>query len=976
MTVSLTPEDQTLLVRRLVKRLEDPRLRASLMADGRAREEAIYALANELHPTDMDQLTQYLVIAEKALAEAGLISQVSHQIAPLPPQPLHKPRAVHEFLRDYHVVAEALDRECRQSVRQPLAGRLAAGLREALLVAALIIDCGTLSPKELRAGLRSMAREGIIVMRGLYYANAPHAEAGGEIRDARRIWLSERTVALASGLTREEMEKIANHLPRAMKPLARSLDMPRLNPSRLMLAAAAHVEHELLAPLWLLLWMQHRSGVYSSALVEDCLARVNGLKPRQPGTMAGCSSQDPPKPDPADPITSSQDQDPDHEEDASDDAEEAAEASQEGFGRIGPILRSAAGKADAEAKLRELDPTIRQEAARHPAMLELYEWLMHLLSLPLKPSTIRQNFHSVASRLLALCPTQSLSSLTREDWLFVAEEIVDTGLAASTYSNVSNALNKVASYLGQDLRLPTMTPVALANAWILSPSQLQAALEFCESERGRIPADYREAAKGLLNLAAHTGLRRQEALNLVGDNIRGGKPPLLQVRNSAWSSLKTRSSERDVYLELIGLYSNRPDLPSTAPLGHLLIRPEGNTELPPGSDAHRRFGEELVRCVHRVLTTVTKGEVTLHSLRHTAATQVFLALMADRFQLYRLTEQLPFLEDVLAPEAVAEIRRLLCPDSYVDSLELEIVRDLLGHSSAAMTLAHYIHALDILRLGMLSPMWSRDIEVIGGAAGLSAYKIRHASLSSLMDQVCRNSLLPITPLEPDTQKPYRLSSDRTHDHLVDMALLIKCSSREELEAALVKSGRHPSREYWSAARARLREIEPHALRLKSNKSQANCLLDLHPDVTPEVIIQLCDHLFDGEEGLDEDERLYHRQLLARDIGRTLRNAVTLRSGCIRLRSFEDLEAVEAVAYALTGKRANCQFFERRKQKGKLVETPIQRDKAAQLLNAAMPDYIPAGLHVILGIMPDGRERSPLVDVAWFLAAFYALYGED
>lgn len=973
----------------LRRALGDPKFRAKLDKQASPAKRITLLASRGKAEFESDRHTT-LTVAQEILAEERLIPEATY----VPFQPL--PRKI----RRPGTAAElALHTRLREVLHQKVnllrKGDEAEALAGGFLILALVLEGGVLSRRELQGILTTVAHQGLRVMGELRYVNAPSQQAGGYTLDNRRVHLSPLLRALLLRHTPAALQTLAADPDGALRQLGKAVGIAGLRFTSVRNAMAAHCEHMLLLPLWLLSWMQH-DGIHSSSLVEDCWLRLNGYEAQAEATAAAPTRTGPGGDSDVNEPGEDEDEDTRTAPDSSTSFDPTLpDANDPVFATIGRVLREQ-GVSPAETRpvIAELSPAFDRIGETFPAAPVLHHWLISLHDQFQSASTIRLNFFAIAHRLLAYCGDTGLDQLTPEDLDLIREQLIEDGLSSSTISNVAGALNHLIRFLGQHGINTTLTPVAtgiavaLANARILLPQDIREVIEYLRSARCRLAPNHRRAAQDLLVLCFNTGLRRQEALHLDWQQVQGA-PADICVRNTVANRLKTLSSRRNIPYPALELHQGviRHQLRGTD--SGLILQRSGSADSPPmaaGSDEHRRFVESVVRELHRIFRTVTGDEqTTMHSLRHSCATILILLLLAKRFHLHDLIPSIPLLGEILTPEAEQLAKDLLCPASYQNDAELAAVRDVLGHASESMTLAHYVHALDLLRLAALRMEWVADAAAIGAAAGFSDYLCRQHPLEKLLLKLEGHSQITVTVLEKDESIRFREADDKAGHLLRQMdALSMPDDSEEQLGARLREEG-YPElspRALRSMLSVR-RDIETLAIGVLSKKSKAESLRDLMPvSRWRDEALRLCDNIMSGEASLDPDEVLYYRQSLCESIHHLLANCTRIGSSVVRIPDIFTLRSLEFICTQVMGTSASSQRFFTWDKNPRSHE----RDYLSfQKVESVLADR--SGLHPTVFVKleipraasdasPDEvrtGHRNPLSTFIWVMATYYILH---
>lgn len=931
-----------------------------------------------------------LSVAQDLLLEKKLITAATHAAFQPLPKKIRRPGTAAE-LALYSSLREVLHQKLYLLKNNAHVEELAGGF----LVLALIFEGGLLSRREIQGFLTAAADQGLRVMGGLRYVNIPSQQEGGYTLDSRRVHLSPALRALLLRQTPAGLLALAASPDKALRYLGRSVGIPKLGFTAARNAMAAHCEHCLLLPLWLITWMCH-DGNHSSSLVEDCWLRLNGYQndPTSKTTanshtayakntvaLDGCDGGDEesatvqesgPSFDPTQP-------------DANDHL----------FAKIGRILRQpGASPVETRRLIAELTPLFDEIGKTFPSAPLLHDWLLALHDNLKSCSTIRLNFFAIAHRLMAYCGDTGLDMLTQEDIDLIREQLVEDGLSSSTVSNISGALNHLIRFLVQKGINTTLTPVATgiavarANARILQPKDIKETIEYINSARCRLAPNHRRATQDLLVLCFHTGLRRQEALHLQWRQVKGLTADIC-VRNTVANRLKTISSRRNIPYQLMNLHTGTIQHHLNRIEGGLVIQPaasQNSTPMAPGSDEHRKFGDTITRELHSIMEKLTgDSQITLHVLRHSCATIILLLLMARRHRLHEHISNIPFLQDILDSEAEQLAKDLICPEAYQNDAELAAVRDVLGHASESMTLAHYVHALDILRFATLSGEWVKDASKIGTASGFSDYLCKQHPLDVLLLKQERKSHIKVTAFEKSNCIRFSESDDKAGQLLRQLtAVSIGKDNPELLRSLLRKTGKQDISQ--SDVRFIIEfgdYIQPLTTNFLKKRDTPRTLRELMPLARGrEVALRLCDNILLGESSLEHDELLYYRQNLVNSIHDVLQNSTKIGSGVIRIPNIFTLRSYEFLCCHLMGTQADLQrLFIWKKKSGSHQRTYVSLKEVESMLLDKTQSHqtVFAKLDVAREQSDSTHEsectehRSPLSTLVWVMATYYLLH---
>lgn len=357
----------------------------------------------------------------------------------------------------------------------------------------------------------------------------------------------------------------------------------------------------------------------------------------------------------------------------------------------------------------------------------------------LEMSTIRRRFFVTAPRLLAVLGDENPTKMTTPKLEDIYSELTSDPDPALPIKDLASGLLDFHAWLAKDWRKPRIRKESEVLGYDLSLRPVDADLPTVDDYLAALAWLDRQLRNGwsdddialckiVLMIAFRAGARRMEifGLRLEDIHVRGGLFAL--IRKHDGRRLKTKNSRRMLPLQALLTASERQLL-----LAWIRRRQKeakidwqnaGRTQyLFPQFD---RPGAKswIQRTCHRVCLAIREvtGDLRLHlhHLRHAFASWTYLALRAPDYPSvchhFRTT-----------PATAAMLRggrrlrlRLIYRDETPDRSWAFVVGRLLGHSSPAISLAHYVHAADLF-LGATAWRETKEIPVpvLVAASGLS-----------------------------------------------------------------------------------------------------------------------------------------------------------------------------------------------------------------------------------------------------------------
>ena len=362
------------------------------------------------------------------------------------------------------------------------------------------------------------------------------------------------------------------------------------------------------------------------------------------------------------------------------------------------------------ADLEKLLASLKPEKSQESAEVLLVGWVLRLVSQPrysgkfAAASTVKYMFGLFASRFLSVCDPDGYRGQMSVDELHDCYlEILEQSVSAGHESRLAEVIYDFDRYYRTQIRpdlenerpdLPVAGGYYEISANALSPSEYMAVRREIEGLRTPFTTEKLQSqAKAVLAMAWRLGLRRSEMLGLERRDFHWDERLLLVIRNNAQRHLKTTNARRLVPMRMLAGEERHNvkqilDTPTDRRPDAAYFQDE--------QDSTKTLADHLIipglkRLLHRV--SEDPG-LHLHNLRHSAASWLFLALLADDVELSRYKKRAPFLTGVLRLKDNAE-KELLNRFHPYGSRAYAISR-LLGHGEPGTSFQHYIHSLDLL----------------------------------------------------------------------------------------------------------------------------------------------------------------------------------------------------------------------------------------------------------------------------------------
>jgi len=225
-----------------------------------------------------------------------------------------------------------------------------------------------------------------------------------------------------------------------------------------------------------------------------------------------------------------------------------------------------------------------------------------------RPQTFEAGARRSIGYLLEVTDDKPLDAYDRKDANALREYLKERGLAQDSISRNFTNVRAIVNFALREFGLQASTAfsgVFLGEAtapkkrYVPSPDELRKLHNLCKS--------YDDELRWILGLISDTGLRLSEAIGLNKDDIvLDHEIPHLIVRPHPWRRLKTQSSEREVPLVGVSLWSAQRAIAST----------DNKFVFPRYANAKSVMSNSASASLNKWLKQKINKELVIHSLRH------------------------------------------------------------------------------------------------------------------------------------------------------------------------------------------------------------------------------------------------------------------------------------------------------------------------------------------------------------------------
>lgn len=367
-------------------------------------------------------------------------------------------------------------------------------------------------------------------------------------------------------------------------------------------------------------------------------------------------------------------------------------------------LREAMREHSVRGMVKALERVLIDEASQPPVVNYLARWLKKPRK-QVRASTRRWMFGLVGARLVSLCGGDDPKLYDDDELESLYVQVLQDGKSSSHRIGMRYALTSFHCYLskGDPIKRPALLKElerSDVSARVITHEEYYRVLEML-GKPGPTDDDpqWLMACQIAMILFFRLGMRRRELLWLPLHDIHGEHIIEILVRPFRERTLKTSNAIRTLMLN--GFLSESEFI-----LVQTWLMRRRNEEMinPNGiyffslthSDCEIISEARIIKRIVEVLRTVTDDpDIHIHHLRHSFATWSVLSLVGDVVEEdFKSWSYLPETQQWLHsfPTVIKQYFRREAPQSGL----VYLVATLMGHSTPAITMEHYIHCMDYL----------------------------------------------------------------------------------------------------------------------------------------------------------------------------------------------------------------------------------------------------------------------------------------
>lgn len=366
------------------------------------------------------------------------------------------------------------------------------------------------------------------------------------------------------------------------------------------------------------------------------------------------------------------------------------------------LLREAIRNNNIKNMKSHLELVVKNRSDYPHIIFHLANWMINLPGKP-RLSTIKWMFGLIGARLVSLCEDDDPAIYDDDEIENIFYNIIEDGQSASHKRGMRHALTSFYKYLFKDQEpirpsiLKELDTIEVSSR-IITHDEYQIALETLSKPTfSNDDPQWLEICQILLILFFKLGFRRRELFLLPLHDIHGNQQIEILIRPHRERELKTTNALRalllngflsEIELDAVRkwLTKRRSEETIDSQSPYLFAIPNNGINLISESTVIKRI-------VDTIRTVTNDPEIHIHHLRHSFASWSSISLIGNTVEEdFASWKHLPVTQDWLKsfPSTIYN----LYPKAPLQHSLIYQISTILGHSTPAISMEHYIHGLD------------------------------------------------------------------------------------------------------------------------------------------------------------------------------------------------------------------------------------------------------------------------------------------
>ena len=329
----------------------------------------------------------------------------------------------------------------------------------------------------------------------------------------------------------------------------------------------------------------------------------------------------------------------------------------------------------------------------YPNQERLVRWMLDLLTSGNKINTLKRYLSEIGNGFIAGTRTADFSHTSKHDYHYIYNEIIaeknpnKLGFTKTVICSLHHSLKK--HYQAPDIDIRGGGDPQIVSSYLI-PNQVYHAILSCIAEQETLSEYYKQALSIVTILLYRTGMRISEILGLQVKDIEYDNQGFMEynliIRPNAHRDLKSDDGTRRIYLSVLLLPEELEDFKR---FFHLK---EGQSSrylftLAYQSTPLSRYSIE--QPLKRILENTAYHDLTLHSFRHNAISNMALIIRCNPMLVMQFTDYDEIKIHDIKTHFLGKVRSV--STNYWDAL-----MEFAGHANLITTFSSYIHTADII----------------------------------------------------------------------------------------------------------------------------------------------------------------------------------------------------------------------------------------------------------------------------------------
>lgn len=329
----------------------------------------------------------------------------------------------------------------------------------------------------------------------------------------------------------------------------------------------------------------------------------------------------------------------------------------------------------------------------YPNQERLVRWMLDLLTSGNKINTLKRYLSEIGNGFIAGTRTADFSHSLKHDYHYIYNEIIaeknpnKLGFTKTVICSLHHSLKK--HYQAPDIDIRGGGDPQIVSSYLI-PNQVYHAILSCIAEQETLSEYYKQALSTVTILLYRTGMRISEILGLQVKDIEYDNQGFMEynliVRPNAHRDLKSDDGTRRIYLSVLLLPEELEDfkrffhLKEGQSSRYLLTLAYQSTPL-------SRYSIE--QPLKRILENTAYHDLTLHSFRHNAISNMALIIRCNPMLVMQFTDYDEIKIHDIKTHFLGKVRS-------VSTNHWDALMEFAGHANLITTFSSYIHTADII----------------------------------------------------------------------------------------------------------------------------------------------------------------------------------------------------------------------------------------------------------------------------------------